>query len=66
MGLYDITQVNNNAQLINVSNLNIIFPFFFRGTTQKNAINLFRNGPNVGGSLLVNGNYNIPLLLTFN
>jgi hypothetical protein len=66
MGLYDITQVNNNAQLINVSNLNIIFPFFFKGTTQKNAINLFRNGPNVGGSLLVNGNYNIPLLLTFN
>jgi hypothetical protein len=66
MGLYDITQVNNNAQLINVSNLNIIFPFFFRGTIQKNAINLFRNGPNVGGSLLVNGNYNIPLLLTFN
>jgi hypothetical protein len=66
MGLYDITQVNNNAQLINVSNLNIIFPFFFRGTTQKNTTNLFRNGPNVGGSLLVNGNYNIPLLLTFN
>ena len=65
MGIYDI-QPNSTSQTINVNNFNIIFPFFLNGTTQKSSINLFRNGPpNVGGSLLVNGNYNIPLLLTF-
>ena len=65
MGIYDI-QPNSTSQTINVNNFNIIFPFFLNGATQKSSINLFRNGPpNVGGSLLVNGNYNIPLLLTF-
>ena len=66
MGIYDITQVNNNVQLMNVSNFNIIFPFYLNGTTSKTKTRLFQNGPNVGGSLLVNGQYNIPLLLTFN
>ena len=64
MGIYDI-QPNSTLQTINVNNFNIIFPFFLNGATQKSSINLFRNGPNVGGSLLRNGNYNIPLLLTF-
>ena len=64
MGIYDI-QPNSTSQTINVNNFNIIFPFFLNGATQKSSINLFRNGPNVGGSLLVNGQYNIPLLLTF-
>ena len=64
MGIYDI-QPNSTPQTINVNNFNIIFPFFLNGATQKSSINLFRNGPSVGGSLLRNGNYNIPLLLTF-
>ena len=64
MGIYDI-QPNSTLQTINVNNFNIIFPFFLNGATQKSSINLFRNGPNVGGSLLRNGQYNIPLLLTF-
>ena len=64
MGIYDI-QPNSTSQTINVNNFNIIFPFFLNGATQKSSINLFRNGPNVGGSLLRNGQYNIPLLLTF-
>ena len=65
MGIYDITQVNNNVQLMNVSNFNIIFPFYLNGITSKTQTQLFQNGPNVGGSLLVNGQYNIPLLLSF-
>ena len=65
MGIYDITEPNNNTQFINVSNFNIIFPFYLKGITHKKSIQLFKNGPNVGGSLLVNGEYNIPLLLTF-
>ena len=65
MGIYDITEPNNNTQFINVSNFNIIFPFYLKGITQKSSNQLFKNGPNVGGSLLVNGEYNIPLLLTF-
>ena len=66
MGVYDITQVNNNVQLMNVSNFNIIFPFYLNGITSNTRTQLFQNGPNVGGSMLVNGQYNIPLLLTFN
>ena len=66
MGIYDITEPNNNTQFINLTNFNIIFPFYLNGITQKDTSQLFRNGPNVGGSLLVNGMYNIPLLLTFN
>jgi hypothetical protein len=66
MGIYDITEVNNNVQAMNISNFNIIFPFYLNGITSKSKTKLFQNGPNVGGSLLVNGNYNIPLLLTFN
>jgi hypothetical protein len=66
MGIYDITEVNNNVQSMNISNFNIIFPFYLNGITSKTQTQLFQNGPNVGGSLLVNGQYNIPLLLTFN
>ena len=66
MGIYDITEVNNNVQSMNISNFDIIFPFYLNGITTKSKTKLFQNGPNVGGSLLVNGQYNIPLLLTFN
>jgi hypothetical protein len=65
MGIYDITETNSEEQLIDVTGANITFPFYLKGITQKGSSPYFKNGPNVGGSLLVNGEYNIPLLLTF-
>jgi hypothetical protein len=66
MGVMDINTTNSESQPINVSNFDIIFPFNLKGSTLSNPNTIYqRNGPNVGGTLLQNGIYDIPLLLQF-
>lgn len=65
----DITNDVNTFINFNFSNLSIDFPMYLAGnillnnTLTANEINLFMNGPNVGGTLLANGVYNVPILI---
>jgi hypothetical protein len=55
----------------NFVNLTFDYPLFVSGNILLNSsltpgeINVLQNGPNVGGTLLVNGAYNIPILVRF-
>jgi hypothetical protein len=46
----------------NFQNTNWLFPVYFSGQLQGGNLSLLNNGPNVGGTQLINGVYNIPLL----
>ena len=48
-----------------LGNTNFILPIYFQGNTKRIFDNStsFLNGPNVGGSQLTNGFYNVPLLV---
>jgi hypothetical protein len=41
------------------------FPILIQGKLVGEAINALKNGPIVGGTQLVNGEYNIPFILSF-
>lgn len=55
----------------NFIGLSFDFPMFLAGnillnnTLTNDEVNLFVNGPNVGGTLLNNGAYNVPILVKF-
>jgi hypothetical protein len=54
----------------NFVNLTFDYPLYVSGNILLNKltnseINLLQNGPNVGGTLLSNGSYNIPILVKF-
>lgn len=55
----------------NFVNLTFDFPLYVNGTILLNSslttaeMSILNNGPNVGGTLLVNGSYNIPILVRF-
>jgi hypothetical protein len=49
----------------NFINLSFDFPMYLAGSLETSFAGLKINGPNVGGSLLVNSTYNIPLVIRF-
>ena len=70
LSINDITNLEEtydcNILPFNLEGTTIGFPMYLSGTTlSSNGINIPQliNGTNVGGSRLVNGNYNIPILI---
>lgn len=68
--LASASDVGNNI-LFNFAGFTFDFPLFVSGNilldasltqAEKNALN---NGPNIGGTLLANGSYNVPILVKF-
>lgn len=53
----------DTATDFNFDALDLVFPINLRGSILDDASGIFDNGPNVGGSFLANGNYNVPLRL---
>ena len=66
-------QFNDVGNYVNFNFQNYSFEFslYLAGSVDLDSsltnqeIQLLSNGPNVGGTLLVNGSYNVPILLTF-
>jgi hypothetical protein len=71
------TIIDNNVNDVsswvnfNFNNISLDFPLHVSGSLlldpslTSNDINLLQNGPNVGGTSLINGNYDIPILVKF-
>jgi len=41
------------------------FPIVFKGVVTNGTTQVIMNGPNVGGNVMKNGSYDIPILLNF-
>jgi hypothetical protein len=67
----DVNNSNDVNGWVNFNFINLTFdyPLFVSGNLLLNSsltpgeINVLQNGPNIGGTLLVNGSYNIPILV---
>jgi hypothetical protein len=77
IGRYQSTINNNNnyndsnITNFNFANITFDFPLYLNGSILLDSTltnvekNILQNGPNIGGTLLCNGNYNIPILVKF-
>ena len=70
--IFDLYKIGNNFNSIYEQNINFDFtntyfdiPFYLTGSLGPSISNEVANGPNMGGSVLVNGLYNVPLILRF-
>lgn len=59
------TTTDNEWIPFNFINLNFAFPMYLKGNLETSISNLMINGPDVGGSLIINSVYNIPLVIRF-
>jgi hypothetical protein len=70
---HDDSEYNDEDNWVNFNfnNLTFDYPLFVTGNILLDSrltaseVNILQNGPNVGGTLLKNGSYNIPILVRF-